>query len=146
MIPNGMPDDGFDDVPALEKIRDDGFVELAGDAAAKGFDFEMLGKALIAIFKTEFSKIEAMEALFVTSGKDAINELESVAEPVRLLGRSFRRDAWRAKGFDLIDCTMGTDCASCEEKPGCDDIRDVVKIRKTRDRKNSPWAPRSGDG
>ncbi len=81
----------------------------------------------------------------MTSGKGRVTELEGIAEQVRLLGRAFRRDAWRARGFDLVDCTMGTDCNSCEEKPGCDDIRDVVKIRKKRDRKNSPWTSRSGN-
>jgi CO dehydrogenase/acetyl-CoA synthase beta subunit len=115
-------------------------------AAAKGFGFEMLGKALIAIFKTEIPKIESAEVLFVTSGKQQIAQLESIAEQVRVLGKAFRRDAWRAKGFDLVDCTMGTDCNSCEEKPACDDIRDVVKIRKRRDRKDGPWASRGEEG
>jgi hypothetical protein len=84
--------------------------------------------------------------LFVTSGKQQIAQLESIAEQVRVLGKAFRRDAWRAKGFDLVDCTMGTDCNSCEEKPACDDIRDVVKIRKRRDRKDGPWASRGEEG
>jgi CO dehydrogenase/acetyl-CoA synthase beta subunit len=122
------------------------WTRVSKTAAAKGFDFEMLGKALIAIFKTELSKIESVEVLFVTSGKEDIKKLEGIAEQVRVLGKSFRRDAWRSKGFDLIDCTMGTDCSSCEEKPACDDIRDVVKIRKKRDRKDGPWTSRSGDG
>jgi len=115
-------------------------------AAAKGFDFEMLGKALIAIFKTELPKIEAAEVLFVTSGKAEMQKLEGVAAQVRVLGKAFRRDAWRSKGFDLVDCTMGTDCSSCDEKPTCDDIRDVVKIRKKRDRKDGPWASKGGEG
>jgi CO dehydrogenase/acetyl-CoA synthase beta subunit len=108
--------------------------------AAKGFDFEMLGKALIAILKTEFPKVESAEVLFVTSGKEEIQRLEEIAEQVRVLGKAFRRDAWRAKGFDLVECTMGTDCASCEEQPACDDIRDVVKIRRERDDEEGPWA------
>jgi CO dehydrogenase/acetyl-CoA synthase beta subunit len=115
-------------------------------AAEKGFDFEMLGKALIAIFKTELPKIESVEVLFVTSGKEEMQQLEKIAGQVRVLGKAFRRDAWRAKGYDLVDCTMGTDCSSCDEKPTCDDIRDVVKIRKRRDRKDGPWAPRGGEG
>ncbi len=112
-------------------------------AAAKGFDFEMLGKALIAILKTELPQVESAEVLFVTSGKDEIEKLERIAAQVRVLGKAFRRDALRAKGHELIDCTMGTDCASCDVKPDCDDIRDVVKIRKRRDRSNVEWASRA---
>jgi CO dehydrogenase/acetyl-CoA synthase beta subunit len=115
-------------------------------AAAKGFDFETLGKALIAIFKTEIPKIESAEVLFVTSGKQQIEQLERIADQVRVLGKAFRREAWRAKGFELVDCTMGTDCNSCEEKPACDDIRDVVKIRKRRDREDGPWGSKGGEG
>jgi CO dehydrogenase/acetyl-CoA synthase beta subunit len=109
--------------------------------AEKGFDFEMLGKALIAVLKTEIPKIESIEVLFVTSGKNEIKQLEGVADQVRVLGKAFRRDAWRDKGFDLVDCTMGTDCSSCDEQPTCDDIKDVVKIR--REKKDDLWA--SGD-
>ena len=115
-------------------------------AAAKGFGFEVLGKALIAILKTELSKIESVEILFVTSGKEEIKQLEDIAGQVRVLGKAFRREAWRSKGFDLVDCTMGTDCNSCDEKPTCDDIRDVVKIRKRRERKDGPWAAGGGKG
>ena len=111
-------------------------------AAARGFDFEMLGKALIAIYKKELPKIESAEVLFVTSGKEEIKKLEAIAAQVRVLGKAFRRDALRAKGHELIDCTMGTDCSSCDVKPDCDDIRDVVKIRKRRDRKEVVWTRR----
>ncbi|MCP5065021.1 MAG: hypothetical protein GY946_00520 [bacterium] len=115
-------------------------------AAAKGFDFEMLGKALIAIYKMELPKIESVEVLFVTSGKQEIAKLETIATQVRVLGKAFRRDALRAKGHELIDCTMGTDCASCDVKPDCDDIRDVVKIRKKRDRKEVVWSEGRKEG
>jgi CO dehydrogenase/acetyl-CoA synthase beta subunit len=115
-------------------------------AAAKGLDFEMLGKALSAVYKLEVPKIESLEVLFVTSGKQEIKQLEAIAAQVRVLGKAFRRDALRAKGHELIDCTLGTDCASCEVKPDCDDIRDVVKIRKRRDRKEVVWAKRREEG
>jgi len=113
---------------------------VSKDSVAKGFNFEVLGKALMAVLRTEFPVIESVEVLFVTSSKDEIRQLEKTAEQVRVLGKAFRRDAWRAKGFDLVDCTMGTDCASCEEAPACDDIRDVAKLRKKRTRNEDRWA------
>jgi len=111
---------------------------VSESVAETGFDFEMLGKALMAVMKTEIPSIESIEVLFVTSGKKEIKQLEGVADQVRVLGKAFRRDAWRDKGFDLVDCTMGTDCDSCDEQPTCDDIKDVVKIRNKR--KEGPWA------
>jgi len=115
------------------------WARVSKQAAARGFDFEMLGKALIAIYKTQLPKIESAEILFVTSGKQEIAQLETIATQVRVLGKAFRRDALRARGHELIDCTLGTDCASCEVKPDCDDIRDVVKIRKRSARKEVIW-------
>lgn len=111
-------------------------------AAEKGLNFEMLGRALQAIYKRQLPQIESIETLFVTTGKDEIKQLEGLAAQVRVLGKAFRRDALRAQGFDLVDCTMGTDCKSCEVKIVCDDIRDVVRIRKRRDRKPKPWVSR----
>ncbi len=122
------------------------WARVSKEAAARGFDFEMLGKALIAIYKMELPKIESAEVLFVTSGKEEIGQLAAIEAQVRVLGKAFRRDALRAKGHELIDCTMGTDCASCDVKPDCDDIRDVVKIRKRRDRKQSVWTRRREEG
>jgi len=123
------------------------WTRVSKGAAAKGLNFEMLGKALIAIYKTALPKIESVEILFVTSGKEEIAKLEAIATQVRVLGKAFRRDALRAKGHELVDCTMGTDCASCDVKPDCDDIRDVVKIRKRRDRKEVVWSKdREGGG
>jgi len=118
------------------------WARVAKRAAARGFDFEMLGKALIAIYKTELPKIESAEVLFVTSGKQEIQQLEAIAAQVRLLGKAFHRDALRERGHEIIDCAMGTDCASCAVKPDCDDIRDIVKIRKRRDRKRGAWTTR----
>ena len=79
------------------------WARVSKQAAARGFDFEMLGKALIAIYKTELPKIESAEILFVTSGKQEITKLEAIASQVRVLGIAFRRDALRAKGHELID-------------------------------------------
>lgn len=118
------------------------WTRVSKTAAEKGLNFEMLGRALHAIYKTQLTQIESIETLFVTTGKDGIKRLESLAAQVQVLGTAFRRDALRAQGFDLVDCTMGTDCRSCEVKVVCDDIRDVVKIRKRRDRKSTPWASR----
>ncbi len=116
------------------------WTRVSKDAVDKGFDFEMLGKALVAILKIEFPNIERAEVLFVTSDRSEIDRLKEISDEVSVLGKAFRRDAWRAKGFELADCTLGVDCDSCEEAPTCDDIRDVAAIRRERDDVDNPWA------
>lgn len=107
---------------------------VSKEAAEKGFCFETLGRALMAIFKSEVSKIQAMEIIFVTSSREDLKPLESIDEQVREISHNITKDVWKAKGYDLdeIECTLGWDCRSCEYKPVCDEIRKVVKVRKKK--------------
>jgi len=105
---------------------------VSREAAAKGFGLETLGRALMAIFKTEVPKVEAVEALFVTSSREDVERLDEVAAQVRHIGKNIVRENWLAKGFDILECTFGWDCESCENEPVCDDIRKVITVRKRR--------------
>jgi CO dehydrogenase/acetyl-CoA synthase beta subunit len=105
---------------------------ISKDAAAKGFDFDVLGKALMVLFKSEMAKIQAMEVVFVTSGREDVQRLDEIAEQVRTIGKNIVRKTWLAKGYDILECTLGWDCKSCSDQAVCDEIRDVVKIRKRK--------------
>lgn len=105
---------------------------VSREAAAKGFGLETLGRALMAIFKTEVPKVEAVETLFVTSSREDVERLDEVAAQVRHIGKNMVRDNWLAKGFDILECTFGWDCESCENEPVCDDIRKVITVRKRK--------------
>jgi len=102
------------------------------DAAGRGFNFEILGRALMAIFRSAVPKIEAMEIMFVTSSKEDLQPLYNIGEQIREISSNITKETWKSKGYDLdeIECTLGWDCRSCEYKPVCDDIRTVVKELK----------------
>jgi CO dehydrogenase/acetyl-CoA synthase beta subunit len=105
---------------------------VSRDAAGKGFDFDTLGKALIALFRSEIPKIEAMEILFLTSDKQDVQKLDRIAEQVREISKEIVREVWLDRGYDILECSQGVDCGSCSDKDTCDDIREVVKIRKKK--------------
>jgi hypothetical protein len=105
---------------------------ISQEVAGKGFDFDVLGGALTAIFKSELPKIDSMEILFVTSSREDLEPLRAISEQVRTMGQYIVRKTWLAKGYDILECTMGWDCKSCDDRPVCDDIRDVIKIRKRK--------------
>lgn len=115
---------------------------VSKEALGKGFRFETLGRALMTIFKSETPKVQAVEVIFVTSSKDDLEPLVSIGEQVAQISRNITKDVWKAKGYDLdvIECTLGWDCRSCDYKPVCDDIRKVVKVRKTKASKNTSTA------
>lgn len=104
---------------------------VSQDAAGKGFCFETLGRALMAIFKSAVPKIQTMEIIFVTSSKEDVQGLDDIATQVRKIGKDIVKETWKAKGYD-IECTLGWDCNACPDKPVCDDIRELITVRKKK--------------
>lgn len=100
---------------------------VSKDAAAKGFCLESLGRALMAIYKSGNAKIEKMEIIFITTGRDDIKQLDDIAAQVQKITREIVKETWKIRGYD-IDCA--SDCSSCSDKPVCDDIREVLKAKE----------------
>jgi len=113
---------------------------VSNDAAARGFCFETLGRALMLLCKSSLPEVQAVEVAFVTSGREDLLRLEDVAREVHERGSELVKAHWKAKGFDL-DCDF--DCRSCEEKKVCDYIRDVAGVRK-KTRKAAAGRPVQG--
>ncbi len=102
------------------------------ETAAKGFRFETLGRALMSIFKTDVPAVEAMEILFVTSSRDDLEPLSTIGAQVNKIFKSMLREDWKSRGYDIYECASGYDCKSCPDQPVCDDIREVIKVRKVK--------------
>ncbi len=96
-------------------------------AAEKGLDFHALGKALMAVFRSEEPGIETMEIIFITSSKEDVQGLDPVVAQVKKISREIVKETWKVKGIDL-ECQM--DCNSCGDKIVCDDIRGVIAVQK----------------
>jgi len=103
---------------------------VSKEVAAGGFDFETLGRALMAIVKSEVPRVQAMEALFVTSSRTDVQRLCEISEQVKKIGKDIVRETWLAKGYDVLECTLSWDCATCSDKSVCDEIREVLQVRK----------------
>jgi acetyl-CoA synthase len=102
---------------------------ISRDAAAKGFDFETLGRALMDLVKTGAPAVSAVEVLFVTTSKEDVERLDGIVSGVREIGRNILKETWKARGYDL-DCDF--DCASCQDQETCDEIRDVIVARRKK--------------
>jgi CO dehydrogenase/acetyl-CoA synthase beta subunit len=102
---------------------------VSRDAAAKGFDFETLGRALMNLVKSGAPAASAVEVLFVTTSKADVGRLDEVVSGVREIGREILKENWKARGYDL-DCDF--DCASCKDQAVCDEIRDLIVARRKK--------------
>lgn len=100
---------------------------VSRDAAAKGFNFEILGRALMAVYKSQNIKVQAVEILFVTSSREDVRRLGDIEIQVQKDREQIQREHWRSKGYD-IDC--GPDCRSCANKAVCDELREVLRARR----------------
>ena len=96
---------------------------VSHDALARGFDFEVLGRALLHLVKTAAPRPVSAEVVFVTTSRDDVVRLGDRAARAREIGREIANELWRQRGFDL-DCDF--DCGSCSDQDVCDDIRDVI--------------------
>lgn len=105
---------------------------VSKQVAAKGFCFEFLGRALMAICKTSLPNVEAVEVVFVTSSKEDVLALNKIAQEANEIGGRLVKEHWKAQGYDL-DCDLN--CSSCSEKQVCDDIRKVLAARARNERK-----------
>jgi hypothetical protein len=114
---------------------------VSREAAQRGFRFETLGRALMAIFKQEVPKVETMEILFVTSSREDLGPLDDIGAQVRKIYKSLLAADWKARGFDAYVCSYGGDCRTCPDEPVCDEIKEVIKIRKQKD-----FAPEASAG
>ena len=102
---------------------------VSKDAADKGFTLETLGKALMITMKSNVPEVEAMEVVFVTSGKEDVKQLDEIAVQVSDIRKELIKEIWKARGYDL-DCDF--DCESCMDQSTCDSIREVLAARRKR--------------
>ena len=112
---------------------------VSRSAAERGFDFEVLGKALLSLAKSDTRGITAMEILFVTASKQAVKDLSSIALSSKTVGSEILKETWKERGYD-VDCQL--DCASCHDEDVCDEIRDVLVTIKKKARENRATAKR----
>ncbi len=119
----------------LRSVPQRAWSRVSKAAAEKGFGFETLGRALIGICKARSPKVEAMEVLFVTSCKEDIAPIESIAAQVTKISRDIRRQRFVRRLDGTYECTMDLNCDTCSDKPVCDDIRELVALRKKEGRR-----------
>ena len=100
---------------------------ISQEVVAKGMCFNLLGQALMAVYRAASPKLESMEIIFVTSGKDDLDPLAGWSGQVQKIAREIIKENWRIKGYD-IDCA--SNCGTCQDQVVCGEIKEVVRERQ----------------
>lgn len=105
------------------------WARVSRDAIAAGMDFARLGGALIAAYRDDFPEVTAVETLFVTLDDDHVRALEPVAAEARIvLGKNKKLVLVGDGEYECSDL----DCDDCDEQETCDEVRDIVILRRKR--------------
>ncbi|GAB4330901.1 MAG: hypothetical protein Kow0099_01860 [Candidatus Abyssubacteria bacterium] len=118
------PMDGY----MLRSVPDRIWARVSTQAAHAGFSLITLGGRLVHALRDADAGITASEILFVTTTRDDVSALADIVEPARQKLRKLAEYVRTEDGG--YECTSALDCTECPEKPVCDNIREVIKIRK----------------
>ena len=111
------------------------WVRISRQGRARGLTLQTVGSALIAAYSRDYPGVEKVEVLFVTSTREDVEALDPVAAEAGIL---FGRHKKLVLGLDgEVECTE-LNCETCEEKPVCDNLRDVVIKRRLTRREAQP--------
>jgi CO dehydrogenase/acetyl-CoA synthase beta subunit len=95
---------------------------VSKQAVEKGFSFEVLGRALMSIYRTRLSFVDALEVLFVASSKDDVLELSGIAKEVKKITREIKE----IKKKEYINPDL---CNECDYEKICEEIKEMVRLR-----------------
>lgn len=104
---------------------------ISFDIMKKQFSFEKLGMALMLIYLTSFTHIEAIEIIFVTSSDKDVKELKPfLVESQKISAKKFNKLKKR------YECDYEWDCIECPNSDICDEIKDMIEISENLKKKN----------
>jgi len=97
------------------------------EAMAQGLDFALIGGALRRAYLELAQGIAGVETIFVTQDRETVERFSPLASEAKILAGQHRKVALAASGD--YECEE-LNCESCDEKPVCDQIREVVTIKR----------------
>ncbi|MFO7965612.1 MAG: hypothetical protein R6U50_16930 [Desulfobacterales bacterium] len=123
---------------AYASAQDDGYMirsvpnviwaRVSKDAARRGFSLKHLGARVVEAVKYGCDGVSACEIYFATGAKGDIEQLDDILDAARAKRKKLETFTLRPDGD--YECTQEQDCRTCPEQVVCDNIRDVINIRK----------------
>ncbi len=111
------------------------WVRVGKKQQAAGLNLHVVGSALAQAFSDDFDGVLKAEVVFITSNNEDVAALEQVAAEAKILSGQHKKLALGVDGS--IECSE-LNCEECDEKPVCDNLRDVVvqrrKLKKGEDK------------
>jgi CO dehydrogenase/acetyl-CoA synthase beta subunit len=93
---------------------------ISREAIDNGFDFQVLGGALIDKI-SKLAYVRAAEVIFITAGRKEVLEIKAIADGVvKIMG-----------AMNKMATELKLDCDACEYSDVCDEVAELRSMRKT---------------
>ena len=99
------------------------WVRFSKKALQEGVTLRTVGSALMAAYNGDFEGVLATEVVFITSSPQDVEALDLVASEADILSGRHKKLVLGVDGE--VEC-LELNCETCDEKPVCDDLRDIV--------------------
>ena len=103
------------------------WVRISREGIRRGLTLGAVGSALVASYTRGFQGVKGVEVVFVTSCDSDVYALDPIAAEAGILAGRHKKLVLGVDGE--VECPE-LDCESCEEKPVCDSLRDIVIKRR----------------
>jgi CO dehydrogenase/acetyl-CoA synthase beta subunit len=104
------------------------WVRIGRKARSAGMTLETVGSALTAAYAESFPGVEKVEVVFITSPSSAVEDLARIAAEADILAGRHKKLALGVDGD--VECRE-LNCDVCDDKPVCDNLRDIIVKRRT---------------
>jgi hypothetical protein len=107
------------------------WVRIGKDLMGKNFSLNSLGQCLVHAIYESVPGLLAVDVVLAADDPELAGAFESIGNRARVISGENKKLALEADG--TLSCE-DLNCASCEEKPHCDTIRDIIVKRSERAR------------
>jgi hypothetical protein len=105
------------------------WVRVSKAGRARGITLRTVAEALMAAFAGDFEEVEGVEIFFVTSSVADVEAFAPLALEASVISGRHKKLVLSPDGD--LGCRE-LSCETCEEKPVCDDLREIVRERRRR--------------
>lgn len=104
------------------------WARVSKEAVKTGFSLETLGGRILAVLKERCPGLSRCEVVLVTRGPKDVAYLNLLMAPAR--DRLRQLETYDRGPDGEYECTRDQDCGVCPEQVVCNNVREVIKLRK----------------
>ena len=118
------------------------WLRVSKQAMKEGLCFPLLSGAFRESYQEQVPGVCKVESLFVTRDRSSVERFSALASEAKILSGQHKKIMLAADGeYECEDL----DCGTCDDKEVCDEIREVVTIRRKK-RRQDQESRKEGDG